>query len=316
MSPTAQSRSPARIRSSVSTDRASGSRPTVSRPMPAQVGRAAGRDEQLVGHDLAAVGRDPEAAVVVDPLDRHAGLDPDALVARTPGVSSSLDSGSSGGQDPVGHLEDGHLGAEPREGLGELAADRRRRRSPRGSAGSSVTFTISRLVQYGVSASPSIGSVAGDVPTSSTTPRAPTYVSSPTRTRARCRRAVRCPRTIRTPAPSSRSTWESSCQWLVACLSRRSATRPQSGCDLGRAGEVVDPTGLAEGVGGADHHLRRHAAVERALAADQVAVDPDHVEPRLGELLRGVLPARAESHHHHVHVVRRHVAPACPTMCE
>ena len=37
-------------------------------------------------------------------------------------------------------------------------------------AGSSVTWTASRLVQYGVSASPSTGGVAGRVPGLSTTP--------------------------------------------------------------------------------------------------------------------------------------------------
>ncbi len=95
-------------------------------------------------------------------------------------------------------------------------------------AGSSATFTISRLVQYGVSASPSIGSRAGDVPTLSTTPRAPTYSSSPTRT-VPVPASRPSPRTIRTPAASSRSTWESSRQWLVACLSSRVATAPQSG---------------------------------------------------------------------------------------
>ena len=41
-------------------------------------------------------------------------------------------------------------------------------------SGRSATFTTSRLVQYGVASSPSIGSRAGDVPTLRTTPRAPT----------------------------------------------------------------------------------------------------------------------------------------------
>ena len=91
---------------------------------------------------------------------------------------------------------------------------------------------------------------------------------------------------------------------LVDALGHRAPV----GLDGRRSGEVVDTAGLPERVGGADHHLRRHAAVERALTADQVTVDPDDVETCLGELLRGVLPARPESDHHYVRVVRRHAA--------
>ena len=65
------------------------------------------------------------------------------------------------------------------------------------------------------------------------------------------------------------------------------------GRDLGLAGQGVDASGLGERVGRADHHLGRDAAVERALAAHEVTLDADDVEPRLGELLRGVLATRA-----------------------
>ena len=177
--------------------------------------------------------------------------------------------------------------------------------------GSSVTFTISRLVQYGVASSPSIGSDAGDVPTSSTTPRAATYSSSPTRTR---------------PGPSSRSgppddpdagVLQPFDVGVVLPVVGRLLVDPVRdgapvGVHLGATGEVVDPSPLAERVGRADHDLRGDAAVERALAAHQVAVDPDHRQPGLGQLLGGVLAAGAEPEHHHVHVMRRHVAQHAP----
>ena len=57
MSPTAHSRSPARIRSSVSIDVGVGVEADGVEADAPQVGRPAGGDEQLVGHDLAAVGR-------------------------------------------------------------------------------------------------------------------------------------------------------------------------------------------------------------------------------------------------------------------
>ncbi len=50
-------------------------------------------------------------------------------------------------------------------------------------AGSSVSRTASRFVQYGVSARPSIGGTAGAVPVLSTTPRRATYVVPSTSTR-------------------------------------------------------------------------------------------------------------------------------------
>ena len=72
------------------------------------------------------------------------------------------------------------------------------------------------------------------------------------------------------------------------------------GAYVGRAGQPVDPTPLGQRVGRADDHLARDAAVVRALAAHQPFVDPDHVEPRPGQLARRRLAARAEPDHHHV----------------
>ena len=95
--------------------------------------------------------------------------------------------------------------------------------------GISVSRTASRLVQYGVSASPSIGGTAGSVPVLSTTPFAATYVVSPTSTRPGPVRRP-WPRTNRAPDSSSRSTAAASFQSSVASSRTRAATADQSGC--------------------------------------------------------------------------------------
>ena len=172
-----------------------------------------------------------------------AGLDPDALVGE-----DLLDQLARlrllRGQQPVGHLEHRHLRAR----TGRTPAPARSRSAPppmtASDAGSSATFTISRLVQYGVSASPSIGSRRGrgaDVEHHATRPD---VVVLPHPDRARRRRAA--PRPGRSgPRPaSSRSTWESSRQWLVACLSIRVATAPQSGVTSALPASSVDPPRL------------------------------------------------------------------------
>ncbi len=97
--------------------------------------------------------------------------------------------------------------------------------------GSPVTCTASRLVQYGVSASPSTGGAAGRVPGLSTTPllasnacSSPSLVVTTTR-RAPSSRPTPCSTVA--PAPSSRSTATRSSQWSVACTETRSATGAQ-----------------------------------------------------------------------------------------
>jgi hypothetical protein len=51
---------------------------------------------------------------------------------------------------------------------------------------------------------------------------------------------------------------------------------------------------LGDEIGGADHHLRGHTAVERALPADQVSLDADDIQAGLGELLGRELAAGSE----------------------
>ena len=89
------------------------------------------------------------------------------------------------------------------------------------------------------------------------------------------------------------------------------------GLDLRGAGEVGDPVHARDGVRGGDHHLRRHAAVVGALAADQAVLDRDHVEAGPPQLDGGVLPSGAEPDHDDIDVLgdsmtqRSHAGPRC-----
>ena len=131
-------------------------------------------------------------------------------------------------------------------------ADRRRRRSRPARPGSSVSCTASRLVQYGVSASPSIGGAAGRVPVLSTTPRARRRTSWPADRRPgpAARRARPRPRTNGRPASSSRFDRDRVVPvvgGLVADAARD--RRPSTGSTRRSTGQRVDPAGLGERVG-------------------------------------------------------------------
>ena len=159
--------------------------------------------------------------------------------------------------------------------------------------------STSRLVQNGVSASPSIGGVAGRVPVFSTTPFDASYVSPPTST---------------TPGPVSRAVAAHEADAGVleplhrdrvvpvvgGLVADAGVHRSPVGAHVGRAGQPVDPTALGQRVGRADDHLAGDAAEVGALPTHQPLVHPDHREPGLGQLRRRRLATRAETDHHHV----------------
>ena len=97
--------------------------------------------------------------------------------------------------------------------------------------GRSVTCTTSRLVQYGVSASPSIGRRAGRVPGFSTTPREARKVLTlpsgavTSTTPGPASRPVPCSTVAPASARRSTATWSS--QWVVASSAMRRATGAQ-----------------------------------------------------------------------------------------
>ena len=223
-------------------------------------------------------------AVVGDRLDRRMGHGLDPLARRTPSVSSSLASGSSSDHEPGPASRTVTRAPNRREHLGELDADRpaaddreRRRapRSPRSPRGSSRTASR-RAPRSGGSDAPRAD--ADD--DGACAPRArvsPTTTRPGPSSRPHPGRAVRLwPRTARRrPCRPSRPSPPSG-----------SASRPgaQSARD-GRRIPAMPSTRRASGeqVGGADHHLRGHAPPVGALAADELRLDPDHVEARLGE---------------------------------
>ncbi len=80
---------------------------------------------------------------------------------------------------------------------------------------------------------------------------------------------------------------------------------PQSGSHLADApAQLGDATSLRQGVGRADHHLRRDAPPVRALPAHQGGLDPEHPQTALGQRPGDVLTAR--SHPDHCDVVGLH----------
>ena len=67
------------------------------------------------------------------------------------------------------------------------------------------------------------------------------------------------------------------------------------GLDRRGAAEVGDLARVGDHVGRRDHHLRGHAAVVRALAADQAVLDADDVQAGAGQLDGDVLTSGAEA---------------------
>ncbi len=267
------------------------------------MGPAAGGHEQPSPVTVGAVGqRDGEAGPVVAHLVAATPVRiVDAVAVERRLRPAADDSGSSIGSRRSSASTTRDPYAEPGEHLGQLQPDRaaaehdqRRRqarppRSPRGSSSS------------GVPASPSIGGIAGAVPVPRRRPRSATKVALAHRDLARADEAAE-PRTNGPPLPVKRSTATLSSQLSVASSRIRLATGAQSGVTSAEPAMPVDPARLGQQVGRPDHHLARHAAPVRALAADQAALDADDREARLGELAGHLLAADAQTDHDDIHL--------------
>jgi hypothetical protein len=131
---------------------------------------------------------------------------------------------------------------------------------------------MSLFVQYGVSARPWIGGMAGSVPV----------------LRTIARRARNCEVTaLAGEAVDGRLVVPVVGGFFPDPQGHRSPVRG----DRRGAGQAGNPPGLGDEVGGADHHLGRHAAEVRAFAADQPRLDAGDVQARLGQGLSYVLTA-------------------------
>ena len=101
------------------------------------------------------------------------------------------------------------------------------------------------------------------------------------------------PRTRRPPLPVNRSAATWSFQSSVASSRIRSATGARSARIVLVPDQLGHAAALGERIRGPDHHLARDTAPVRALPTDELLLDADDVDARLGELAGDVLTARA-----------------------
>ena len=122
------------------------------------------------------------------------------------------------------------------------------------------------------------------------------------RRRSRCarRRAPRGRGSARSRAPSSHGSMpESSRSWITSSRRARTGSRVELAARPARA-TPGDPLGLGQQLAGPQQRLRRHAGVERALAADQLLLDDRHPQPAVGGAAGADLARRAGPDHDHV----------------
>ena len=177
---------------------------------------------------------------------------------------------------------------------------------PRIASRSGISFAVvaSRLVHGFASRRPSIGGISGALPVATTTARRATSVSSPTRTRALAVEAAGAAhhRHAALLEPRHHVRVVEPVDDLVAAL--------QHGVHVEVAGHRLaharDAAHLGEQLAGAQHRLRRHARVERALAADQVRLDDRHLQPLLAEAAGAHLARRSGAQNHHVEFALAH----------
>src|SRR5918995_2336946 len=225
-SPTAHSFSPARIHSSTVTAPAVLSSPRLSTPR-------ADRSDRRPTDTSGRSARRSTPAVTVNRSPSYATPDaPTPVYTEIPSASSAsctrVDaSGSSIGSSRS--MASTTVTATPNRAYA-CASSNPTAPPPSTSidAGSVLASTASRLVQYGVPASPWIGGMTGAVPVASTTPRRASYVAPSTSTVPTPVSRPR-PRTNRPPLPSNRSTATWSFQSSVASSRIRAATGSQSG---------------------------------------------------------------------------------------
>jgi len=75
---------------------------------------------------------------------------------------------------------------------------------------------------------------------------------------------------------------------------------PEIGLHGCLAGNLVDAPRLRQQIGATDDHLARDAPPVRALAADQLPLDPDDGEAGFGQPAGDLLATRSHADHHHV----------------
>ena len=306
MSPTAHSRSPARMCSSTSTVSASGSSPTVSSPDVGEVGAAAGRDQQLVGVEHLARRRARGTRRRGRPARsrRRRGrrcprrAAPRSARARPPAPRARRSGPPPRAASPARRTARRPGPAPARSARRRPRPAARGPRSPSSPRGWSSTASPS---------SPSIGSRSGSVPVLSSTPRAArsTVVPPSSSTRTTPGPSSRpWPRTIRTPACSSGSTcWWSVQSWLASRI--RAATSDQSGRT------VASPASRSARCTSATRSAGRTISLEGVQPQNghspptSASSTPTTSSPASASLRAAYSPPGPSTEHHHVTVLCR-----------
>ena len=211
--------------------------------------------------------------------------------------------GLLGGSDPVGHLEQRHLGAEPREAPAPARPRWGRRRPPAASPAPRSPSSPRGWSSTACPPAPRSAGRAGSVPVLSTTPRPARRIVVVGRPRPRRRPSSRpWPRTMRHPGVLERLDVRRVVPVVVGLSRIRSATSDQSGRTSAVTGQTVGRGAPRRaGRGGRHHQLGGRAAPERALAADQAPrrPRPRRARPRraCGRRTRRPAPARAPRRH-------------------
>src|SRR6476661_442738 len=260
MSPTAHSRSPARIRSSVVSRPADGSRPTVSRPRSSRLAR------RPVATSTASVESSPSSVTMRKQPSWSTRRSTTPVRTSTPSATSarattSLDSGSS--PPRIRSAVSSRVTATPKRAKTCASS------TPIGPApstarlsGGSVTRTTSRLVQYDVAGGHELATTVAGLdhdPARAGEPTVPADHGDPG--------LLQWPH-VRGVVP------------VMVGLTDASGDPAPVGADLDVAGEHGCTPGLREQVGRTDRQLGRGAPGERALPADQAALDGDDPQPR------------------------------------
>ena len=277
---------PTRMWSSTGRDRADASSPTEATFKPGQVRPAAGGHQQPLGHH----GSPPpsptanRSAVVVDRLDGGPGATSMPSAANTP-ASSSPGLGLLGPTSSGRRLEDGDLGAEAAEHLGQLDAD-----GPAAEHGQRGRHLL------GLDGLP-VGPVGGvgqpghrwdPGPRTDVDHDGPGGLDDAVAHRHRVGPSRRPqPRTRRPPLSSKRFDRHGVVPAIGGLLADPPGHRAPSRGHRDRAGHPRDPSGLGQEVGGPDHHLGGDAPPVGALAPHQLRRPP---RPRRGRPRPGARP--------------------------
>ena len=269
-------------------------------------GRAPDRDQHLV----AATGAPSSSSSVTLAVARDRAS-PSAPSGRRRRAARSASCTCSRGErllardQPRGRLDQRHLRAERRERLRQLDADDAAAEDEQPLGHASRAVVASRLVHGCASRRPGIGGIAALAAGGDHDRAARDSASRPPTRRGARPAGAPWPRTSVDAAllePRQLRAVVEVVDHLVAAREHRRDVE-LAGDRLGRAGH---PPRLGERLGRAQQRLRRHARLERALAADQLALDDRDLQAASPSRPAHDLAGRAGADHDHVELSLAH----------